>query len=42
MTSKNGGSLFLGGSNSDYYTGSFVYAPIIKNEYNKWIFNLSR
>jgi hypothetical protein len=42
FASKTGGNLFLGGSDSNYFTGSFVYAPVIKNEFNKWFFKLSR
>ncbi len=42
MTSKTGGKLLLGGSDSYYFKGGFVYVPVLANKYNKWYFKLSR
>lgn len=42
MTSKIGGKLLLGGSDSNYFIGSFIYVPVLANKYNKWYFKLSR
>ncbi len=37
-SSTNGGELMLGGSNPAYYTGNFVFTPVI--EKNVWMFRM--
>jgi cathepsin D len=38
LSSTNGGELMLGGSNPAYYTGNFVYTPVIEKDV--WMFHM--
>jgi hypothetical protein len=39
-TQENGGELFFGDSNPNYFTGNFTYAPVIRKGH--WRFSMDR